>query len=219
MAQVIRLLPSYRDRRHAGQVLADKLSTLPSGPMLVLAIPNGGLAVAAPIAESLHAQLDAVIVRKLQIPYNTEAGFGALTSFGKMILNEPLVRQLGLTGKDLDLVRKNTEKQIADRKRAYAGLIGHSNPSKKHTILVDDGLASGYTMLAAVESLRDLRPSAITVAVPTASAGAAEKVGAAVDRLVCPRIESGAVFAVADAYEDWYDVPDSEVIDILKHFR
>lgn len=199
--------------------MADRLLALRLGsPILVLAIPNGGLAVAAPIAEALHAQLDAIIVRKLQIPYNTEAGFAALTSFGKLILNEPLVRQIGLTKQDIDLVRIKTEKQIVDRKKAYAGLVGRSDPKGKHVIFVDDGLASGYTMLAAVESLRDFEPSSITVAVPTSSGGAADMIGEVVDLLVCPRIERGPMFAVANAYENWYDVPDSEVVDILKRF-
>jgi len=213
------LLPSYRDRRHAGQVLADKLSILHlPDPRLVLAIPNGGLAVAAPIAENLPAELDTLIVRKLQIPYNTEAGFGALTSFGKMILNEPLVRHLGLSKQDVEIVRTKTEKQITDRKKAYAGLIGRSSPSGKHVVLVDDGLASGYTMLAAVESVKDLGPSSISVAVPTSSGGAADMIGAVVERLICPRIERAGMFAVADAYEKWYDVPDSEVVEILRRF-
>jgi predicted phosphoribosyltransferase len=199
--------------------LADKLLGLRlDSPILVLAIPNGGLAVAAPVAQALHAQLDAIIVRKLQIPFNTEAGFGALTSFGKMILNEPLVRQLGLNKQDIEAMKAKTETQIADRKKAYAGLIGRSKPEKKHIVLVDDGLASGYTMLAAVESMRSLGPSSITVAVPTSSGSAADMIGAVVDRLVCPRIERAAMFAVADAYEHWYDVPDSEVVEILRHF-
>lgn len=216
---VIRLLPSYRDRRQAGQVLADKLLALRlATPILILAIPNGGLAVAAPVAVALHAQLDAIIVRKLQIPYSTEAGFGALTSFGKMILNEPLVKQLGLSKQDIETVRAKTEKQIADRKKAYSGFIGYSKPEGNHIILVDDGLASGYTMLAAVESLRDLNPLSITVAVPTSSGDAADRIGAVVDRFVCPRIERAAMFAVADAYENWYDVPDSEVVSTLRHF-
>jgi predicted phosphoribosyltransferase len=209
---------SYRDRKHAGEVLSGLLSGHASMDIaVVLAIPNGGVAVAAPIAQALHAALDFIIVRKLQIPYNPEAGFGALSSLGTVVLNEPLVRQLRLTQDDIEIAKAKTEKQIADRKKAYAGLVGHYDLSGKHVLLVDDGLASGLTMLAAIESIRVSKPSTIRVAVPTSSEGAARTVRAAIDQLICPRIERGQVFAVADAYEDWYDVPDSEVIDILKH--
>ena len=211
---------SYRDREHAGQVLSGLLSGHASFDVaVVLAIPNGGVAVAAPIAQEIHAALDVIIVKKLQIPYNTEAGFGALSSLGTFVLNEPLVRQLRLTQDDVETAKARTEKQIADRSKAYAGLVGRHDLSGKYVLLVDDGLASGFTMLAAIESVRVSKPSAISVAVPTSSEGAAMKVRAAVDQLICPRIESGQAFAVADAYEDWYDVPDSEVIGILKHSR
>ncbi len=211
---------SYKDREHAGRILAEELSkeSFVTKP-LVLAVPNGGVAVALPIAEALDATLDVIIVRKLQIPFNPEAGFGALTSLGTMMLNTDLVSRLGLSNQDIKSVRTQTEKQIESRKEAYAGLVGLYFPENKDVILVDDGLASGYTMLAAVTSVRDSNPKSITVAAPTASASAAKRISAFVDRLVCPKVGSGFVFAVADAYENWYDVPDNEVIDSLRAYR
>jgi predicted phosphoribosyltransferase len=200
--------------------LADELSRESFGTEpLVLAVPNGGVAVALPIAEELDAALDVIIVRKLQIPFNPEAGFGALTSLGTMILNKELVSSLGFSEQDIHSVRAKTEKQIESRKEAYDGLVGLYFPNNKDVILVDDGLASGYTMLAAVRSVRESNPMSITVAAPTASASAAQRVGEVVDRLVCPQVGSGFVFAVADAYENWYDVPDNEVIDALRAYR
>jgi len=211
---------SYKDREHAGHVLADELSkeSFKTEP-LVLAVPNGGLAVALPIAESLDAALDIIIVRKLQIPFNPEAGFGALTSLGTMMLNRDLVARLGLSDADIQSVRTRTEKQIESRKEAYDGLVGLYFPDNKDVILVDDGLASGYTMLAAITSVRESNPRSITVAAPTASASATKRVSGLVDKLVCPQVGSGFVFAVADAYENWYDVPDNEVIDSLRAYR
>ncbi|MFX1264480.1 MAG: phosphoribosyltransferase [Promethearchaeota archaeon] len=211
---------SYRNREHAGRVLADELNkeSYETEPM-VLAVPNGGVAVALPIAEALDAALDVIIVRKLQIPFNPEAGFGALTSLGTMMLNKDLVSRLGLSEQDIQSVRDRTEEQIESRKEAYEGLVGLHFPDNKDVILVDDGLASGYTMLAAVTSVRESNPKSITVAVPTASASAAKRVSGVVDRLVCPDVGSGFVFAVADAYENWYDVPDDEVIDSLRAYR
>ncbi len=211
---------TYRNRTDAGKVLAQELQKIrfETRP-IVLAIPNGGIPVGVQIAKSLHAELDAIIVRKLQVPGNPEAGFGALTSHGALLLNERLVRSIGLKQVQIDMVVKQTEEQIERRKNDYRGLVGNVNPSEKDVILVDDGIASGYTMLAAIESVRTLGPNSIIVAAPTASGSAAELVGNQVSVLVCPRIETGFIFAVANAYVKWYDVPDSEVILVLEDYR
>ncbi len=211
---------SYRDRTHAGLVLVDELKKEEwEGTPLVLAIPNGGVAVALPIADALDADLDVIIVRKLQIPHNPEAGFGSLTSLGTMLLNDSLVERIGLTENDIATARTKTEMQISERRNAYAGLTGLFEPHGREIIIVDDGLASGYTMLAAIKSIRESQPSSIAVAVPTSSSSAASKIGEVADRFICPRVESGFVFAVANAYQNWYDAPDNEVIDALKRAR
>jgi putative phosphoribosyl transferase len=212
---------SYRNRTHAGQVLAERLKDIvdADSTQLVLAIPNGGVAVAEPVAQELGADLDIIIVRKLQFPHNTEAGFGALTSFGNVILNDDLVRRFGLDKKTIDNAITKTERQIQERQKAYSHLVGMSNPKDREVILIDDGLASGFTMIAAVQSLRTLNVKSITVAIPTAHRSAIERVHPLVDDLICTRIEDGWSFAVAEAYENWYDVPDSEVIDILNRIR
>lgn len=211
---------TYEDRKHAGEILRRDIekARFKSQP-LVLAIPNGGLPVAAEIARGIDAQLDAIIVRKLQVPGNPEAGFGALTSFGSVILNDALVRRLMLSKEQVENVVKRTEEQVRERHEAYGGLIGVYNPLRKDVILVDDGLASGYTMLASIESVGRQDPNTITVAVPTSSAGAAKRVKRVVNRLICPRVETGLVFAVANAYRNWYDVPDTEAKEILQDFR
>jgi predicted phosphoribosyltransferase len=213
-------LISYEDRTEAGQVLVQDLNNIrfESRPV-VLAIPNGGIPVGVEIAKSLDAELDAITVRKLQVPGNPEAGFGALTSQGSLLLNERLVRSIGLNQKQIDMVVKQTQDQIDLRKADYRGLVGTVDPSEKDVILVDDGIASGYTMMAAIESVRSLAPNSITVAAPTSSSSAAHLVGGEVQNLICPRIESGFIFAVANAYKNWYDVPDTEVIDILENYR
>jgi putative phosphoribosyl transferase len=213
-------LISYRDRTEAGRVLAQELinNQFDTHP-LVLAIPNGGIAVGVEIAKSLDAELDAIIVRKLQVPGNPEAGFGALTSQGSLLLNERLVRRIGLRQMQIDMVVKQTQEQIDRRKADYRDLVGIIDPSKKDVILVDDGIASGYTMKAAIESVRTFSPKSIIVAAPTASRSAARLIGDEVRHLICPRIESGFIFAVANAYKNWYDVPDSEVVDILQNYR
>jgi predicted phosphoribosyltransferase len=208
------------DRSEAGRVLSEDLKDIQfDNRPVVLTIPNGGIPVGVEIAKTLKAELDAIIVRKLQVPGNPEAGFGALTSHGSLLLNDRLVRRIGLNQRQIDLVVKQTEEQIRRRKSDYQDLIGIVDPSNRDVILVDDGLASGYTMMAAIESVRTLSPISITVAIPTSSGSAADLVGKEIDRLICPRIESGFIFAVASAYKNWYDVPDSEVIRILKKYR
>lgn len=211
---------SYEDRTEAGQILALELKSIQTGTRpMVLAIPNGGIPVGVEIAKSLDAELDAIIVRKLQVPGNPEAGFGALTSQGLVVLNERLVRSIGLNQHQIDMVVKQTQDQIERRKADYRGLVGIVDPSKKDVILVDDGIASGYTMMAAIESVRNLSPISIIVAAPTSSRSAADLISKEIRNLICPRIESGFIFAVANAYKNWYDVPDSEVIEILENYR
>ncbi|MFW9891346.1 MAG: phosphoribosyltransferase [Candidatus Thorarchaeota archaeon] len=211
---------SYEDRTEAGRVLARELESIDFKTRpIVLAIPNGGVPVGVEISKSLNADLDAIIVRKLQVPGNPEAGFGALTSHGSLLLNESLVRSIGLNQRQIDLVVKQTQDQIARRKADYRGLVGIIQPSNRDVILVDDGLASGYTMKAAIESVRTLAPNRIIVAVPTSSGSASDLIASEVDYLICPRIESGFIFAVASAYKKWYDVSDSEVVEILENFR
>ena len=210
----------YLDRMAAGRVLGENLKAKNWQEVpLILAIPNGGLAVALPLAKMLRADLDLLIVRKLQIPFNPEAGFGALTSLGTVILNQPLVNRIGLQDAEIQQVIYQTKTQIDDRKKVYKGLVGLFSPKSRVVLLVDDGLASGYTMLAAIDSVRQLSPKRMIVAVPTASASAISKVRERVDELICPHVGAGVVFAVADAYEKWYDVPDEEVIILLREYR
>ncbi|MFW9831525.1 MAG: phosphoribosyltransferase [Candidatus Thorarchaeota archaeon] len=209
----------YRNRAIAGLVLVEKVKALNLAESpLILAIPNGGIAVAVQLAQELKAELDILIVRKLQIPYNPEAGFGAVTSLGTVLLNEELLVHLGLDKPQIDSVIEKTRVQIETRKKAYAELTGRHTPEKRIVILVDDGLASGYTMLAAIRSVRELSPKRIIVAVPTASAVAASRMREVADDLICPHIGSAYIFAVADAYQDWYDVSDDEVIQLLHTF-
>ena len=207
----------FKDRTEAGNRLAKELLALRfTFPPLVLAIPNGGVAVAVPITKALEADLDLIIVRKLQIPHNPEAGFGALTSLGSVMLNQPLVAQIGLSEPQIDEVIRRTELQIQQRKDTYAHIVKNTTPKERVVILVDDGLASGYTMLAAVASVRTFNPKQIIVAVPTASPSAVQKIQPKVDRLICPHTPSGFIFAVADAYQHWYDVADEEVLNLLE---
>lgn len=205
----------FRDRFHAGKLLAEKLQEYSQlKNVIVLAIPAGGVPVGYVIAKELDIPIDMVIVRKAQIPWNTEAGFGAVTWDGVTVLNELLIDQLGLTEEDIEESIYETKKNIEKRLRKFRGNKPLPELEDKAIILVDDGLATGFTMLAAVMSLRKNLPKKIIVAIPTASLGAIDLLRSEVDEIVCLNIRSGS-FAVADAYENWYDLTDEEVQGIL----
>lgn len=206
----------YKDRREAGQVLARELGEVAAGSARIVAIPNGGVLVGAALAEKLGLPLDIIVIRKIQIPWNTEAGFGSVASDGSVILNEPLLRQLGLTDAQVEAQIEKTRKNVRDRLETYGASTDFSRLRDTRVILTDDGLASGVTMEAAVRMLRKYSPSSITVAVPTASASAVQRMGNLVDEIVCPDVRGGWTFAVASAYRNWYDVSDAQVLDILQ---
>jgi len=216
--------PAYRDRRfvfkdrlHAGELLATKLrGYVDKGNLQLLAIPAGGVPVGYVVAKGLGVPLDVMVVRKVQIPWNPEAGFGAVAWDGTVILNEPLVRQLGLTTELVQWCISKTQEVVEERLKKFRGEKSPPDLRNKKAILVDDGLASGFTMLAAVKSVRNQGPEKVIVAVPTASTSAVQLVAPSVDKLICLNIRGGPFFAVADAYQKWHDLSDEEVIEFLR---
>ena len=184
----------------------------------MLGVPSGGVPVGSVVAEEIHVPFDVIVVRKIQIPWNTEAGFGAVTEDGDVILNEPLIEQLGLTKLSVDKATAETKRVVEERLKKFRGERPPFSLHDKIVLLVDDGLASGYTMLVAVRSIRRKKPREIVIAVPTASEGAVKLLAHEADRIVCLNIRGGSVFAVADAYIKWYDLSDEEVKRYLSEF-
>ncbi|MEM3104389.1 MAG: phosphoribosyltransferase family protein [Candidatus Bathyarchaeia archaeon] len=206
----------FRDRYHAGELLAEKLGEYRGTDAYVLAIPAGGVPVGYVISKRLGLPLDVIIVRKIHIPWNQEAGFGAVTFDGIVIFNEPLLRILGLTREEVDRCIEVEKEAIEKRLKFIRGDRPFPDVVNRIVILVDDGIASGYTMLSAVKSVMNRRPNKIVVATPTGSESAIELLKPWVDEIVCLNVRTGPVFAVADAYEIWYDITDEEVAKILK---
>ncbi len=206
----------FQDRSEAGAKLGHALIALGLRDPVVLAIPAGGVPVAIEIARILGAPLDLVIARKIQFPWTTEAGFGAVAADGTEYLG-PETRSL-----DPTVVEMQLEKARQQVKRRAARLQRASNPPNlkgSTAILVDDGLATGSTMLAAVQSVAPKEPAEIVVAVPTASGAAVDLLEPIVDRLILlyvhPREQP---FAVASSYAHWRDLTDEEVSALLEGY-
>ncbi len=205
----------FADRRAAGRRLAEMLQDFPGKRFRLFAIPAGGVPVAVEIARALAAPLDLVIVRKIQLPWTTEAGFGALDPDGAALFNEPLISRLALSPREIEAQTAKTLASLREREARLRGGRPYPDLEAAPVILVDDGLASGYTMRAAVRFLKGKGAGELIVAVPTALDRTARTLLPEVDLLVCPNLRSGLTFAVAEAYETWYDVDEKEVQALL----
>ena len=204
----------FTGRKEAGMLLAKKLTKFKGKNVIVLAIPRGGVPVAYNIAKELDAKLDLIIPRKLPIPYEPEAGFGAVIN-STVVLNKKLLAALDLTHNEVRKIIKNVQEEVKRRIKKYRGNKLFPDLKNKTVILVDDGLASGYTMLAAIKYIKK-KAKKVVVAIPVASLSAAMEVKPKADEFICLMLSSEPVFAVASFYEDFPDLTDEEVISYLK---
>jgi predicted phosphoribosyltransferase len=207
----------FKDRADAGRVLAGMLDNYRGSDALVLAVPAGGVAVASVIAEELNLPLDVAVVSKITPSWNSEVGYGAVAFDGTMRLNEELLSRMRLSEQEIQEGTKKTEQKVARRVKRLRGdrpMLDFRHP----VILVDDGLASGFTLIVAIEALRKSGAQEIILAVPTAHEESLQRVLEKVEAIYCPNIRGGFSFAVAEAYEDWHDLDEEEVIRILSEF-
>ena len=210
----------FNDRFHAGELLAEKLKDVEGiKEAIILAIPAGGVQVAKVISEKLSLPFDLAITRKLHIPWNTEAGFGALSWDGFILLNEPLVKALGLSEEIIERVVTEEKETIEKRFKLFRDEKPFPDMLDRVVLVVDDGLASGFSMLTTLRTLRRGGATRIIVGVPTAHEGSIDLIGSDADVIVCLNIRLGHFFAVADAYKYWYDLNDEEVLNLLNESR
>ena len=206
----------FEDRLHAAQMLAEKLGEWSRGKAIIMAIPSGGVPVGVVLAKKLGLPLELAIVRKVQIPWEPEAGFGAVTWDGLTIFNEPLRAELGLDEEKVEACVVKARKEIQKRIEKFRGKKEFPDLKGKTIIVVDDGLASGYTMIAALLSLKRHMPDKVVVAVPTASKTALDLVSGHADQIICLNIRDEILYAVAGAYQEWHDLSDVEVLRFLQ---
>jgi putative phosphoribosyl transferase len=211
---VIKEVKMFKDRADAGKKLAEELKNLDIAADKVLAIPMGGIPVAFEVARELGLPLDFVVVRKLPLPDNPESGLGAISEDGSLIFNklaEFYSKEVieNITKKQENEIEKRIRLLKRERKLDLTG---------KSVIIVDDGLATGSTMEAAVKTCENLGARIIVIAVPTASQAVIKRFEKLVERIVCLDIRKNFV-AVADAYEEWHDVGEKEALDLLASLK
>jgi putative phosphoribosyl transferase len=209
-------MDQFNDRQEAGIFLAKCLKDYDNLPnVILLALPRGGVPVAFEIAKALSLPLDVFIVRKLGVPSHTELAMGAIASGDTVIVNQELVAQLGIEETSIERVLQAEQKELARRERLYRGNRPFPLLTGKTVILVDDGIATGATMQAAVASVKKYKPASIIIAVPVAAYETCIEIGNIVDKIICP-LQAMHFYAVGLWYKNFLQVSDAEVIELLE---
>jgi len=203
----------FQDRSEAGRLLAAEVAMHDLANPIVLALPRGGLAIGIEVAERLKAPLDVVVVRKLGVPWQPELAMGAMAGTTR-IVDQQLVDQLHISESDIEAVVAREAKEMERREELYRGNRPAPDLTGRTVILVDDGLATGSTMLAAVRHVRAAHPQKVIVAVPVASAQACSRFKKEADECIC-LAKPEPFFAVGEWYGDFRQVTDSEVQAML----
>lgn len=205
----------FRDRRHAGRVLAEELAAYRgTDGLLVLGLARGGVPVGWEVAAALGAELDVFLVRKLGVPQWPELAMGALASGGGVVLNDDVLSRLHITDEQVRRVIDQETVELRRREHAYRGGRPLADPRGKNVIVVDDGIATGASMLAAVRALRDAGPYSIVVAVPVGPRPVCDVLAEEVDDVVCATMPDD-FDAVGQVFADFRQVSDDEVRELL----
>jgi predicted phosphoribosyltransferase len=206
---------TFSDRRDAGRVLAESLTGYrDTEGLLVLGLARGGVPVGWEVASALRAPLDVFLVRKIGVPQWDELAMGALASGGGLVMNDDLVRSLNISDDQVRAVIDRETAELIRREHAYRGGHPPADPAGRCVILVDDGIATGASMLAAVRAVRASGPDRIVVAVPVGPASACRQLSGEADDVVCATMP--AYFeAVGQVYSDFHQVSDDEVCELL----
>ena len=211
--------PAFRDREDAGRSLGAALKRL--GGMvnpIVLGLPRGGLPVAFEVARAVHAPLDVWVVRKLGHPLQTELAIGAIASGGVRVLNEALIARTGLPAALVEQISAREHEELKRREKAYRGDAPPQELRGRSVILVDDGLATGATMSAAVAAVRQLGPHEVIVAVPVAPADTVQQLLGEADRVVCLEVPE-PFLSIGSWYGSFPQLEDGEVLEIMRRSR
>ncbi|QJD60352.1 phosphoribosyltransferase [Pseudomonas sp. gcc21] len=209
----------FTDRAHAGQELAKALSDLAGQPeLIVLALPRGGVPVAAEVAKALGLPLDILLVRKLGVPGHEEYAMGAIAGGDLIFLNQQVLRQLKLEQTQIDAVIERERAELHRREQRYRGERPSPELNDRNVVLIDDGLATGATMRVAIRAVHQAGARSVTVAVPVGASDTCDELAMLVDRLECPYSQSD-LGGVGYWYDDFAQTTDAQVIQILQQYR
>jgi putative phosphoribosyl transferase len=205
----------FKNRRDAGRQLAARLSTYADeGEVVVLGIPHGGVPVAFEVAQALHAPLDVFLSSKLGVPGNEELAFGALADKGGRVLDQSIIRALGITPEQIQQITESTEHELREQAQLYRKTRPALTVEGKTVILIDDGIATGSSIYAAIQALRQMNPRRLVIGVPVAPPSTCSWLRTKVDALVV--LYAPVQFqAVGEFYSDFSQTSDQEVIDLL----
>lgn len=208
-------MEGFANRTEAGRRLGEELKRFTGGDVVVYGLARGGVPVAAEVAKALSAPLDAIIVRKLGAPRNPELAIGAITNRGGRVLNESVARGVGVSESEINELVKREQEEIDRQEAAIRGEGDPISPKGKRAILVDDGLATGASMRAAVRAIKAEKPESVVVAVPTASREAREMLEDEADEVVC-LMTPARFMAVGQWYRDFGQTSNDEVRALLE---
>lgn len=213
------MVSRFRNRTEAGQILAQHLMAYANGEnLLVLALPRGGVPVAFEVATALNVPLDVCIVRKLGVPGHKELAMGAIASGGIGVLNYDVINTLGINKEIIQAVATEELQELQRRDRTYRGDVPPIDVKNKTVILIDDGIATGSTIRAAIALLKQQQPANIVVAVPVAPASTYKELQSEVDEIVCLQIPE-VMSAIGVWYDDFSQTTDEEVRELLANFK
>ena len=206
----------FADRAEAGRRVAAKLAGYAGrADVLVLGIPRGGVAVAAEVARAIDAPMDVFLSRKMGVPGQEELAFGALASGGVRVLDQELIRELNISSEDIERIAERVKSELERRERVYRGGRSALNVTGKTVVLVDDGIATGSSMMAAIQTLRRMRPARLVLAVPVAPASTCKRLREQVDELICIHAPE-KFYAIGQFYENFTQATDEEVVELLR---
>ena len=205
----------FRNRQEAGRKLASRLAKYAKREdVIVLGVPRGGVPVAFEVATALNLPLDIFVLRKLGVPWHEELAFGAIGSGGGRVLNESVVEEFGISDVEIALVTRAEREELERRERLYRGSRPPLDVHGRTIILVDDGIATGSSIRAAIQALRQMKPTAIVVATPVAPQESCNRLQHEADELVCVEMPE-PFYAIGEFYDDFSQVSDGEVNELL----
>jgi predicted phosphoribosyltransferase len=209
----------YPSRVEAGKLLADLIKDEQVDVMLI--IPNGGLPVGLGLLQTKYFQpelVDLLIVKKIHVPWSTEAGMGAITPDGELFLNDSIISHYSIENRQIQNQIEKTKERIQDIRKQY-GISEELVVKNKSVLIIDDGIASGFSMLAGASWLKNKEAKRILIGAPTAPLRSVENLKDKVEKIFCVNIRVGFSFAVADAYQNWYDLLLKEAVDYFQQIK